>query len=356
MTPSNAERSPRIGTDIRHIEGTTLWGQGPELLDAVAAQGLDGVNIRTLYELSPTLDRGRLAEFASHADALGLYVEMGIGRVNPFNTAELPAVRALGQGDYLAAMTRMVEICADRGWHTLWTACGGFTFFPGIHATDRYRTDADWSEQLRITEAFLRKLAPVLRANGCRLAVETHEEITSHEVVRLVEAAGPDAVGICLDPGNLPLNGEDPMAGIRRVAPYVVSTQLRDVALWPRVGEISRFLAPCGEGVLDWTEVLRLLLDTTPDLNLTIEGIGGTRAELRVPCTDTAWLAGQPDLDPAEIAVLQQLATDYRKRAEAGTAPGLDLLELHSDTWRAAHDDFVYTSAAHLRACVAALA
>ncbi|MEU4564232.1 TIM barrel protein [Actinoplanes sp. NPDC023936] len=333
---------PLIGTDLRYaFGGTDLYSDGFELLDSLTAQGLDGCNIRTLDDLSPTLDRGYLAEFAAHARAADLYVEMGIGKVNPFMTAELPRVRKLGGGDYLAGMTRMIEVCAANGWTTLWTACGGIKTYPGVYATDRFRTDTDWPEQLRITEAFLRRLAPVLRANGCRLAIETHEEITTHEVVRLVEAVGPDVLGVCLDPANLPANGESLTAGIRRVAPYVISTQLRDVALFQENSSLVRFLAPCGDGVLDWAWVLDLLLTMNPGLNLTIEGIGGIRGELHALIADPVWRAGHPDLADAEVDELRGLV--------GLAAEDLTTLRTVSDQWRPSHERFVARSAAHLR-------
>ncbi|BBH69076.1 sugar phosphate isomerase [Actinoplanes sp. OR16] len=331
-----------VGSDIRYsFGGHDLWKDGFELLDSLTEQGLDGCNIRTLDELAPTLDQGYLAELAAHADQRGLYVEMGIGKVNPFMTAELPRVRALGDGDYLAGMTRMIETCARHGWTTLWTACGGIKGYPGIYATDRFRTDVDWSEQLRVTEAFLRRLAPVLRANGCRLGIETHEEITTFEVIRLVEAAGPDVLGICLDPGNLPANGESPSAGIERVAPYVISTQLRDVALFQENPDLVRFLAPCGDGVIDWAWALDLLLTANPQLNLTIEGIGGIRGELHAQVTDPVWLAGHPDLSAGELTELGSLV--------GKASEDLTTLRTTSDRWRPLHDRFVSRSATHLR-------
>ena len=54
-------------------------------------------------------------------------------------------------------------------------------------------------EQLQASEKFLRKLAPFARDLGVHMNLETHEEITSFELVRLVEAVGPDVLGIVFD-------------------------------------------------------------------------------------------------------------------------------------------------------------
>ena len=269
----------KVGTDVKFVHGTTLWGDGADTLRAAHSHGLDGVNVRTLDELSPTLDAAELADFAQLADELDLYVEMGVGKVNPYMTSELPRVRDLGNGSYLAGMERMIETCAAHGWTETWSAVGGYKPYPGIYFTDRFRSDTDWTDQLASIEKFLLRLAPALRANGVRLNLETHEEITTFELIRLIESVGDDVVGICLDPANLAVRAEVPLDGIARIAPYVHTTQLRDAALWRIDDGIARFISPCGEGVIDWDAALGLVLAHNPDINLTIEGIGPVRAD-----------------------------------------------------------------------------
>jgi sugar phosphate isomerase/epimerase len=349
----------RVGTDIKFMNGTTIWGDGIQALKAVKAAGLDGVNLRTLDELSPALDRGALDDFAAAAADLDLYVEMGVGKVNPYMTAELPRVRDLGGGSYLAGMERMIETCAAYGWTETWTAVGGYKPYPGLFFTDRFRSDADWPDQLRATERFLKKLAPALRANGVRLNLETHEEITTFELLRLIEAVGDDVLGVCLDPANLAVRAEVPLDGIARIAPYVRTTQLRDAALIRTHDEhagqevISRFIAPCGEGVVDWDAALGILLSHNPGINLTIEGIGPVRAEMRLHTEHPAWRAGHPDLTPEALSELHRLAADYEARADAGDAETLtELRAFRPDP--AEHDRFVARCAAHLRERLAA--
>jgi len=47
-----------------------------------------------------------------------------------------------------------------------------------------------------------------------------------------VEGAGPDLAGITFDTGNVPARGEDPLAAVPRVAPYVHSTRIKDAILF----------------------------------------------------------------------------------------------------------------------------
>ena len=137
--------SARVGADVklpsphRALKGAVdePW---PQVLADTAALGLDGVLVRTLYELSPTLDAGLLREVADAAASLGLYLELGVGKVNPYMTAELPEIRRLGDGSYVAGMERMIEAAAAIGCHELWTATGNFQAgLPGLHKNDRDR-------------------------------------------------------------------------------------------------------------------------------------------------------------------------------------------------------------------------
>ncbi len=55
----------------------------------------------------------------------------------------------------------------------------------GLHAIDRFRTDVTWADQFQATERFIGMLAPVLREQGCRVDLETHEEITTTSAMSL---------------------------------------------------------------------------------------------------------------------------------------------------------------------------
>src|SRR3954453_6340037 len=98
----------RIGSEGDHIVGARTRGAIDSLTFA-HEQGLDGVFFKGILDVSPTLDLGELREAKAHADSLGLYLEAGVGRINPYNTAESPAVRKLGGGDYRRAMVKMIE-------------------------------------------------------------------------------------------------------------------------------------------------------------------------------------------------------------------------------------------------------
>lgn len=342
----------RVGTDTSKFPGAAELG-AIGTLERIAALGLEGAFFRSAFELSPTLDAGELSAVADAAADLDLYLEVGVAKVNPFATPEAPQIRALGEGDYLLGMARIIRAVTAVGISELWTATANYQFrIRGIYACDRFRTDVDWADQLAATAKVLDRLAPLLRETGAHLNIETHEEISSFEVVRLVEGAGPDAFGITFDTANVLVRGEDPIAAARRVAPYTRSTHVRDVALHRTDDGIGRFLAPVGRGVIDWDALLGELDRGGATSNLSIEGVIGMNAEMPLFVDDPRWWAAHPDLTRAEFSVVESLTADYEQRAGAGDVPSLAELRGPVDSRQALA--FITDSAAGLRAALAA--
>jgi hypothetical protein len=79
----------RIGVDGRKIPEAKE--RGPVgTLDHAREINLDGVFFRTVLDMTPALDAGLLAEVRARADELGMYLESGLGKVNPYASPETP--------------------------------------------------------------------------------------------------------------------------------------------------------------------------------------------------------------------------------------------------------------------------
>lgn len=269
-------------------------------LDLARDLGLDGVFFRTVLDMSPTLDLGELRAIRSHADELGMYLEAGLGKVNPYALPEAPEIRAAGDGDTRLGFERMLRACAEIACLELWVATANYkSQYRGNFAYDRFRTDVTWPEQLRASEAFLKQLAPVARDLGIHMNLETHEEITTFESVRLVEAVGPDVMGITFDVGNVVQRGESPVRAAERVAPYVRQTHMKDVVLAFAPDGVQRQPRPCGQGLVDFDAILPLLARSRPQLHLSIEN----PTDLSVATFEffnPAWHASHADLSTEE--------------------------------------------------------
>ena len=318
----------RIGGDGRKIPMVQESG-ALERLERAQELGLEGLFFRTAFELSPTLDLGEMRAVREKADDLALYLETGIGKINPFATPEAPELRAAGDGDIVLGFRRIMEACAEIGCHELWVATANYqTAYTGRFRYDRFRTDVSWAEQLEASERFLKTLAPIARDLGIHMNMETHEEITSFEVVRMVEAVGPDVMGVVFDTANVLQRAEHPVRAAQRVAPYVRQTHLKDAHLEMTDEGVDFQLRACGRGVVDFASILPILVSANPNLNLTIENaqpdeersVPGLIMSMQV--FDPDWLAGHPDLTTEEFAAYMRLVRDQGLRVERGQVVG----------------------------------
>ncbi|TCO59580.1 sugar phosphate isomerase/epimerase family protein [Actinocrispum wychmicini] len=316
---------PRVGVDGRKFPGAAARGPHGTLDDA-AALGFDGVFFRTVLDMSPALDLGELRDIRAHADDLGMYLEAGLGKVNPFATPEMPELRAAGDGDILLGFRRMMVACAEIGCVELWAATTNYQLgYPGKFVWDRFRTDVSWPDQLTATRRFLQKLRPVAKDLGIHVNLETHEEITSFELVELVEAVGTDVCGIVFDTANPLQRLEHPRRTTDRVAPYVRQTQLKDCTV-TRVGDGYRFdLVPCGEGLVDFEYVVSAVSAGRPNVTLTIENqesrvdFPGPAPVTVLPIADPDFVTSHGHLTVEEFAAFTSIVGEHE-----GCSPEVD--------------------------------
>jgi sugar phosphate isomerase/epimerase len=280
-------------------------GRALEAVEYVASRGFGGIAFATPAVVSPTLERRELESVRDLAAERGLYVESGIGCLGPF-----------GDRNRLGAELE-AQIDAN-----LTLGCQQFFAYT---KSDRHHPDASHAEQLSWVASTMAALAPRLRGEGLRLNVKTHEDLSSHEVLRLVEEGGPDVFGVSLDVANLVVRGEDPLVATERLAPHVHQTHLEDVALYLVEGGLRRKLRPCGSGILDWAGILRVLVQRAPARHLTIEQHMG---QFGMGVFDPRWFDAEPHTTAREVAGLIGAALECERRVARGELPSLEDLEV----------------------------
>jgi sugar phosphate isomerase/epimerase len=324
----------RLGIDGQKLP--QVKKRGPlNSLDHVRELGLGGVFFSTVLDMSPTLDSIELAEIKAKADDLGLYLEAGVGKINPYCSAEAPEFRAIGDGDIILGFTRMIEASAAIGCHELWVSPGNFkSEYRGRLANDRFRTDVSWNEQLKATENVLLKLAPVARANAVHLNMETHDEITSFEILRMIETVGEDCMGVVFDTANGLQRAEHPVFAAKRIAPYVRQTHIKDAYVGHATGGLDFQTRPVGRGIVDFATIIPILAKANPKLNLSLEVAASVEDKPRkanprqcIEIDDPIWRAGHPDLTAEELEAYLTLVEAFEKRVAAGEIPDWEAYE-----------------------------
>lgn len=304
-------------------------------LDHAKSYGMQGIFFSTVLDMSPTLDAGALRDIRARADELGMYLESGLGKVNPYASAEAPEFRAIGDGDIVLGFQRMMEASAAIGCLELWIATGNFKAqYRGRLANDRFRTDVTWAEQLAAMERLLLKLAPIARDLGIHMNMETHDEITSFEILRLIEAVGADVMGVVFDTANGLQRGEHPIFAARRLAPFVRQTHIKDAYVAHAPGGLDFQTRPVGKGIVDFRAILPIIAAANPNLNLTIENAQSVEDNPRkanprqcIQIADPAWLAAHPDLSVGELAAYLDTIHAFEARVRSGEIPDWETYE-----------------------------
>ncbi|MFB3825164.1 MAG: sugar phosphate isomerase/epimerase family protein [Bryobacteraceae bacterium] len=121
--------------------------------------------------------------------------------------------------------------------------------------------------------ALLRALVPELKAAGVVLAIENHDRFKAVKLRRIVECAGPEWIGVCLDTANSLGCGE----GIEHVAavlaPVTVNLHIKDF-MARRLPHNKGFIiegCPAGQGLVDIPALLGVLRGAGRDCNAILE-------------------------------------------------------------------------------------
>lgn len=295
------------------------------VFELVKSLGYEGIGFRSLLQLSEGLVPDILDDVRSIAAHFGLFLNFGLGWLNPFTALTRPEVWALGEGDYCLAVRRQLEAACRLGCTEMVGEIAGVKGpYRGRYAFDRFRSDVPWAEQLRLSKNFLLKIRPVLKDLGMRINLENHEDLTSRELLRLVERVGPDVLGVTLDAANLPVLGEDPVAGAVRLAPIVHLAHVKDIFLSPAEKGFLRQIRPAGEGVISWEKILPALFAQDPKVKVLVEDHKGI---IQIDAYDPAWRSHFPELMETEIAELAWLAARSRERVQKGEIEAPELYE-----------------------------
>ena len=329
----------RIGFDAYTIEHRDLSVE--ETLDFAREHHLEGVQFLEPSALDPDLDPARLAEVRSLASTKGLALEVGIPSPNPARRSRRVG-RTITAEDQARDLIRHVEAAVALG-------CRHVRAYLGDRH-DRFRTDVSWPDQLDASADVLRRLEPVLRDHGLAVAIETHADATTDEILGLLDDFEPEVLGVTIDTGNLPMRLDDPIAAVEKLAPRVLATHVKDAVLAFTPRGLCWQARPVGSGILPMPDLLAILHRANPSLMLSIELHPRT---YDLPIYDPAWLAFFPGLRPESLAAVVRLAATCERRFAEGSLARPEAVE--SVPWADRDLDWLASSVGYLRAIVAML-
>ena len=135
----------------------------------------------------------------------------------------------------------------------------------------------------RPIEAYMEETIRVFRAVkseaqdlNVKIALENHAgDMQAREVLTIIQQSGPDLVGACLDTGNPMWVMENPLVTLEVLGPHVLTTHVRDSAVFahPR-GAAAQWVA-MGDGTVDLSQLVALHSKLCPNAAMHLEIITG---------------------------------------------------------------------------------
>jgi 3-oxoisoapionate decarboxylase len=171
----------------------------------------------------------------------------------------------------------------------------------------RYETFAElktWQEFAAHWKEVLRRSEPMLRKYKLRAGIENHKDWLADEQVEILRSIGSPCLGACVDFGNNLSLLEDSLEVARKLAPYAVTTHLKDMAVRPYEEGFELSEVMLGEGMTPLRQIIDLLRQSRRDLPIVLEMI--TRDPLKVPYKTAKYWATYPQRDDERIRRFEQ--------------------------------------------------
>jgi sugar phosphate isomerase/epimerase len=288
----------RIKLGIDNFALRAMAWKAPELIDYAASLRLDSLLISDLDAFA-SLDATYLAEVRSRAADAGVDLHVGTWSICPTSPAFRdkwgPAEEHLRLG---------IRVAQAVGSPVLRVVLGS--------GNDRL-TPGGIQARIADTVAVLKACRGQALDAGVKIAVENHAgDMQAWELVSLIEAAGRDYVGANIDSGNATWALEDPLANLEVLGPYVLTSSLRDSAVWETERGAAVQWTAMGEGDLDLPAWFRRFAELCPQAPVHIETISGFNRDF--PYLEPDFWKAWPDARAEDFARFLALAKRGRPR------------------------------------------
>ena len=223
--------------------------------------GLDLVHFSDLAPFEST-EEGYLRDVKAKADELGLLLEAGMGSICPTSTTFRSE-----RGSAEEQVTQMLHIASVLGSPVLRCFLGS--------SADR-RTAEPLETHIQATVDTCHAVRETALDLGVKLAIENHAgDLQGRELKELIERAGPDYVGACIDSGNPLWTLEDPMVTLEHLAPYTVTSHIRDTCVWMHPQGAAVQWVAMGDGNVGMGQWAQEYQKRCPGVPFTLEIITG---------------------------------------------------------------------------------
>ena len=283
MAEGFSDSSPRYKLGIASTSYLSAWRPNDtlEFLEHCHTLGAAGIQ-------API--NGDLKQIRNRADQTGMYIE---------------AMVSLPRDSDASAFEEALQKAQEVGAVALRSAC------LGTRRYETFSTLADWQHFVSESHKCVEAALPILDRYKIPLGLENHKDWTADEMSTLLTKYSSEYLGVCLDFGNNISLLDDPMYVVEKLAPYVVTTHLKNIAVEPWNDGFLLSEVVLDQGFLDLRQITTLIRQSRPHARLSLEMI--KRDPLRVPClTDKYWVTF-PDRNGLYLARTLKLVEKERR-------------------------------------------
>ena len=252
----STQSNVKLGIDLFSLRGQN-WTPA-QYLDYCAARQVQVVHFSEIRFIG-SLDPRNLRNVRDHAARLGLEVEIGMKSICPSSK-----MFDASQGTAQQQLERMIDSAHIVGSKIVRAVLGS--------ADDRRPgpIEAHIEDMVRV----LHSIRPKAVDSNIKIAIENHAgDMQARELKMLVEEAGREFVGVCLDSGNPLWTIEDPHLTLDALHPYVLTSHVRDSAVWKVPQGAAVTWVQMGRGNVDIDSYVRKYIELCPGKALSLESI-----------------------------------------------------------------------------------
>jgi 3-oxoisoapionate decarboxylase len=199
------------------------------LIDMVNETHQQGLSVFQICDYPPiqSMSDAELAEVKDVAESSGIQLELGT------------------RGIQTSHLVNFLDIASKLGATFLRTMLHTPDHKPSVHEAI----------------ALLNEVLPVCADRGMTIGLETYEQVSTDDLIQVVEGVGSPFLGVCLDPANSVARLELPADVIDRTAPFVVNMHVKDFTFTRQAGWVGFSLIGCplGEGFLDYDRMIAVV-------------------------------------------------------------------------------------------------
>ena len=247
----------RIGVDVYSLQSQN-WTPF-QSLDFCSKLGVKVVHFSEIRFLG-NLEPDNLTKVRDYAKNLNVDLEIGMKSICPTST-----MFDASQGTAEEQLGRMIKAAAIIGSPIVRCVLGS-----SAERTGKIPLEGHIENTIKVLKNIRNQAADA----NVKIAIENHAgDMQARELKTLIEGAGRDFVGVCIDSGNPMWTLESPHVTLETLHPYVLTSHVRDSYVWMTPAGIAVRWCRTGEGNIGLDRYIRKYLELCPGRALSAEVI-----------------------------------------------------------------------------------